>query len=114
MKKLPRQRTKEPLYETRKSGLTSALPDTGTGEAKTEAIYVPEYFVTPKAYVASVGDTLMSLMATWNTCEADGSTCAVTATIRIYRTAEPAPTYDGHIRWAISRIPVTGKGTIGR
>ena len=114
MKRLPRQHTKEPLYETKRSGLTSASRATGTAEAKTGLTYVPEFFVTPRAYVASVGDTLMSIVGTWNTCEADGSTCAVTATIRIYRTAEPVPTYDGHIRWAISRTPVTGKGTTGR
>ena len=108
MKKLPRQHTKTPVYETRKDVLTSPSRVTGTGKVATSEKYVPEFFVTPRAYVSHVGDTLMSIVATWSTCEADGSTRDVTATVRIYRAAEPAPTYDGVIRWEIRSTPATG------
>jgi len=111
MRKQLKGRIKQPTYETEKSGLTSRLPGIGTAGALTVATFVPEFFVQPKVSVASVADTLLRIQATWTTCEADGSTCVVTASIRLYRTGDAAQMYDGHIRWQIEQTPVIGKGT---
>lgn len=114
MRKQLKNRIKMGVYETKRNGLTSRLQGTGTAGASTAATFVPEFFVQPKVSVASVADTLMRIQATWTTCEADGSTCVVTASIRLYRTGDVAQMYDGHIRWQIEQTPVIGKGTTGK
>jgi hypothetical protein len=91
------------------------LPTRGTYISKgpTKVPFDPEFFVTPKAYVAFVGDTLMKVQVTWSTCELDGSTRDVTATVHLYRTGQDVQTYDGHIRWQVLNH-ATDSGTTGR
>lgn len=112
MTKQLKGRIKQPTYETKRNGLTSRLPGIGTAGASTAATFVPEFFVQPKVCVASVADTLLRIQATWSTCEADGSTCVVTASIRLYRTGDAAQMYDGHIRWEILQTPAIGSAII--